>query len=58
MTGNWRYMIGAILFLGSGSLFLFLVPRWGLFPAYVVSLPIFAVGAILVWRAKRKSREP
>jgi hypothetical protein len=48
MTGNWRYMVGAILFLGSGCLFLFTATRWGLFQAYVVSLPIFAVGLILV----------
>jgi hypothetical protein len=48
MTGNWRNMVGAILFLGSGCLFLFIVPRWGLFQAYIASLPIFAVGLILV----------
>lgn len=48
MAGNWRYMLGAILFLSSGCLFLFTAPRWGLFQAYLVSLPIFAVGLILV----------
>ena len=48
MAGNWRYVVGAILFLGSGCLFLFIVPRWGLYPSYVLCLPIFAVGLILV----------
>jgi hypothetical protein len=56
MFGNWRYMVSAILFLGSGCLFLFMFPRWGISPAYTVSLPIFAVGLILVvyeiWRIK------
>ena len=54
MTGNWRYMVSAILFLSSGLLFHYTVPAWGLFRAYIVSLPIFAVGVILVvweiWR--------
>ena len=54
MAGNWRYMLGAILFFSSGSLFIFIEPLWGLFQAYLVSLPIFAAGLILVlctiWR--------
>jgi hypothetical protein len=48
MFSNWRYMVGAFLFLSSGLLFLFIVPRWGLSWAYLVSLPIFAVGLVLV----------
>ena len=55
MTGNWRYMVSAILFLGSGILFHYIVPRLGLLKSYIVSLPIFALGVILVlweiWRA-------
>ena len=51
MAGDWRYMLGGMLFLGSGGLFLLTAPRWGLFQAYIVSLPIFALGIILVVRA-------
>jgi hypothetical protein len=56
MTGNWRYMLAAILFLGSGCLFLVIAPRWGLFQAYIVSLPIFAVGLILALWAILKTK--
>jgi len=54
MIGNWRYLIGAILFLGSGCLFLFISPYLGLTKAYLVSLPVFAIGVIIVWRGGRK----
>jgi len=54
MIGNWRYIISAILFLVSGSLFLFINSYWGLSLAYIVSFPMFAVAVILVWRGKRK----
>ncbi len=54
MIGNWRYIIGAILFLGSGCLFLFSSPYLGLTKAYLVSLPVFAIGVIIVWRGGRK----
>jgi hypothetical protein len=54
MIGNWRYLIGAILFLGSGCLFLFNSPYLGLTKAYLVSLPVFAIGVIIVWRGGRK----
>jgi hypothetical protein len=54
MIGNWRYIIGAILLLGSGCLFLFISPYVGLTKAYLVSLPVFATGVIIVWRAERK----
>ena len=54
MIGNWRYIVSAILFLISGSLFLFINSYWGLSLAYIVSLPIFAIGVIIVWRSKRK----
>jgi len=53
MPGNWRYMLSPILFLGSGFLFLFILPRWGPVPAYAVSLPIFTVGVALVILDKR-----
>jgi hypothetical protein len=55
MFSNWRYVVGAFLFLGSGLLFLFLVPRLGLSQAYIVSLPIFAVALILVLWATWKT---
>ncbi|UCG12386.1 MAG: hypothetical protein JSU72_18120 [Deltaproteobacteria bacterium] len=55
MFGNWRYMVAAILFLGSGFLFLYGQARWGLRIAYAVSLPIFAAGVVLVLTGKRKS---
>jgi hypothetical protein len=54
MFSDWRYAVSAILFLGSGFLFLYASSLWGLVPAYIVSLPIFAVGVVLVWRALRK----
>jgi hypothetical protein len=54
MIGNWRYIIGAILLLGSGCLFLFTSPYVGLTKAYLVSLPVFAIGVIIVWRGERK----
>jgi hypothetical protein len=54
MIGNWRYIIGAILLLGSGCLFLFINPYVGLSKAYLVSLPVFAIGVIIVWRTERK----
>ncbi len=54
MIGNWRYIIGAILLLGSGCLFLYISPHLGLTKAYLVSLPVFAVGVIIVWRIERK----
>ncbi len=54
MIGNWRYIIGAILLLGSGCLFLFTSPYLGLTKAYLVSLPVFAIGVIIVWRGERK----
>jgi uncharacterized membrane protein (UPF0136 family) len=54
MIGNWRYIVGALLFLTSGCLFLFINSYWGLSLAYIVSLPMFAVGVIIVWRSKRK----
>jgi hypothetical protein len=54
MIGNWRYIIGAILFLGSGCLFLFISPYLGLTKAYLVSLPVFAIGVIIAWRGERK----
>jgi hypothetical protein len=54
MIGNWRYLIGAILFLGSGCLFLFINPYVGLTKAYLVSLPVFAIAVIIVWRGGRK----
>jgi hypothetical protein len=57
MIGNWRYIIGAILFLGSGCLFLFISPYVGLSKAYLVSLPIFIAGVIIVWRTERKPPE-
>jgi hypothetical protein len=52
MKGNWRYMVSAMLFLISGSLFLFINSFWGLSLAYIVSLPIFVIAVILVWRNK------
>jgi hypothetical protein len=55
MFSNWRYMVGAFLFLGSGLLFLFIVPRWGLYQGYLVGLPIFAAGLILVLWASWKT---
>ena len=54
MIGNWRYIMGAILLLGSGCLFLFISPYVGLTKAYLVSLPVFALGVIIVWRGERK----
>ena len=54
MAGNWRYMLGAILFFVSGSLFIFTAPHWGLFYAYLVSLPIFAMALVLVLWATRR----
>ncbi len=54
MFDNWRYIVGAILFLTSGCLCLFINSYWGLSLAYIVSLPMFAVGVILVWRGMRK----
>jgi hypothetical protein len=54
MIGNWRYIIGAILLLGSGCLFLFINPYVGLTKAYLVSLPVFATGVIIVWRGERR----
>ena len=56
MFSDWRYVVSAILFLGSGFLFLYANSLWGLVPAYMVSLPVFAVGIILVvwvtWKTK------
>ena len=57
MFGNWRYIIGAILLLGSGCLFLFISPYVGQAKAYLVSLPVFALGVIIVWRGERKPPE-
>ena len=57
MIGNWRYIIGAILLLGSGCLFLLISPYVGLINAYLVSLPVFALGVIIVWRGERKPPE-
>jgi hypothetical protein len=54
MIGNWRYIIGAILLLGSGCLFFLISPYVGLTNAYLVSLPVFALGVIIVWRGERK----
>jgi hypothetical protein len=48
MIGNWRYIIGAILLLGSGCLFLFISPYVGLTKAYLVSLPVVTLGVIIV----------
>ena len=56
MFSNWRYVVGAFLFLASGLLFLFIVPRWGLSRAYIVSLPIFAVGLFFALWAIRKTK--
>jgi hypothetical protein len=56
MFSDWRYVVSAILFFGSGFLFLYANSLWGLVPAYMVSLPVFAVGIILVvwaiWKIK------
>jgi hypothetical protein len=57
MIGNWRYIIGAILLLSSGCLFLFISPCVGQTKAYLVSLPVFALGVIIVWRGERKPPE-
>ncbi|MCG6943837.1 MAG: hypothetical protein LJE87_00675 [Deltaproteobacteria bacterium] len=57
MIGNWRYIIGAILLLGSGCFFLLISPYVGLTNAYLVSLPVFALGVIIVWRGERKPPE-
>jgi hypothetical protein len=57
MVGNWRYIIGAILLLGSGCLFLSISPYVGLTKAYLVSLPVFIAGVIIVWRGERKPPE-
>jgi hypothetical protein len=54
MIGEWPYIVGAILFLISGCVCLFINSYWGLSLAYIVSLPIFAIGVIIVWRSKRK----
>jgi hypothetical protein len=48
MIGNWRYIIGAILLLGSGCLFLFISPYVGLNKASLVSLPVVTLGVIIV----------
>jgi hypothetical protein len=57
MIGNWRSIIGAILLLGSGCLFLFISPYVSLTRAYLVSLPVFAIGVIIAWRGGRKPPE-
>jgi hypothetical protein len=54
VIGNGSYIVGAILFLTSGSVCLIINSYWGLIPAYIVSLPIFMVAVIIVWRSKRK----
>jgi hypothetical protein len=54
MIGNWRYIVGAILLLASGCLFLFVNSYLGQTKAYLVSLPVFAAGVIIVWRGERK----
>ena len=57
MIGNWHYIIGAVLLLGSGCLFLYISPYVGLTKAYLVSLPVFIAGVIIVWRGERKPPE-
>ena len=57
MIGNWHYIIGAVLLLGSGCLFLYISPYVGLTKAYLVSLPVFIAGVIIAWRGERKPPE-
>lgn len=52
MLANWRYIVAAILLLGSGCLFLLTIPYLGQTTAYLVSLPIFAVGVFIGWRGR------
>jgi hypothetical protein len=54
MIGDGSYIVAAILFLTSGCVCLVINSYWGLSLAYIVSLPIFAIGVIIMWRSKRK----